>query len=113
MEAIGVTTGVVFESYAYGDPFGIKIFETHIMIGVNWFFFSTQHIWSSSILYKKSIMAYFNTSNINDFLRLFSRTGCHKIGFFELRERNYSLTKLPDVVYYEHFYSWLNLLFSP
>jgi len=38
VEAIGVTTGVVFGSYAYGDPFGIKIFETPIMIGVNWFF---------------------------------------------------------------------------
>ena len=38
MEAIGVTTVVVFGSYAYGDPFGIKIFETPIMIGVTWFF---------------------------------------------------------------------------
>ena len=38
MEAIEITTGVLFGSYAYGDPFGIKIFETPIMIGVNWFF---------------------------------------------------------------------------
>ena len=38
VEAIGVTTGVLFGSYAYGYPFGIKIFETPIMIGVNWLF---------------------------------------------------------------------------
>ena len=38
MEAIGVTTVVMFGSYAYGDPFGIKIFETLIIINVNWLF---------------------------------------------------------------------------
>jgi putative membrane protein len=38
VEVIGVTTGVLFGSYAYGNYFGIKIFETPIMIGVNWLF---------------------------------------------------------------------------
>ncbi len=38
VEAIGVATGVLFGSYAYGNYFGIKIFETPIMIGVNWLF---------------------------------------------------------------------------
>jgi putative membrane protein len=38
VEAIGVATGVLFGSYAYGNYFGVKIFETPIMIGVNWLF---------------------------------------------------------------------------
>ena len=38
VEAIGVATGVLFGSYAYGNLFGFKIFETPIIIGVNWLF---------------------------------------------------------------------------
>lgn len=38
IEAIGVATGVLFGNYSYGDPFGFKLFETPIMIGVNWLF---------------------------------------------------------------------------
>ncbi|TXD50364.1 MULTISPECIES: carotenoid biosynthesis protein [unclassified Polaribacter] len=38
VEAIGVATGVLFGNYAYGDPFGFKLFETPLMIGVNWLF---------------------------------------------------------------------------
>lgn len=38
VEAVGVATGVLFGSYEYGAPFGFKIFETPLMIGVNWLF---------------------------------------------------------------------------
>lgn len=38
VEAVGVATGVLFGSYAYGSDFGFKLFETPIMIGVNWLF---------------------------------------------------------------------------
>ncbi len=38
VEAIGVATGVLFGSYSYGSTFGAKVFETPIMIGVNWLF---------------------------------------------------------------------------
>jgi putative membrane protein len=40
VEAIGVATGVLFGNYAYGDPFGFKVFETPLTIGVNWLFLS-------------------------------------------------------------------------
>ncbi|WP_299061326.1 carotenoid biosynthesis protein [uncultured Polaribacter sp.] len=40
VEAIGVATGVLFGSYAYGSPFGFKVFETPLLIGVNWLFLS-------------------------------------------------------------------------
>jgi len=40
VEAIGVATGVLFGSYAYGAFFGFKFFETPLLIGVNWLFLS-------------------------------------------------------------------------
>ena len=36
VESIGVNTGVIFGDYVYGKTLGIKLFETPIMIGVNW-----------------------------------------------------------------------------
>lgn len=38
IEAIGTATGVLFGSYFYGEQFGIKFFDTPILIGVNWLF---------------------------------------------------------------------------
>lgn len=40
VEAIGVKTGILFGSYSYGNLFGFKIFETPVIIGVNWLFLS-------------------------------------------------------------------------
>jgi bisanhydrobacterioruberin hydratase len=37
-EAIGVRTGLIFGQYAYGSSLGIKLFETPLIIGINWFF---------------------------------------------------------------------------
>lgn len=36
IELAGVSTGLVFGSYAYGNNLGIKLFEVPLMIGVNW-----------------------------------------------------------------------------
>lgn len=36
LEAIGVNTGVIFGNYKYGQVLGIKIWNTPLMIGVNW-----------------------------------------------------------------------------
>ncbi|MFO7880363.1 MAG: carotenoid biosynthesis protein [Bacteroidota bacterium] len=38
IEAIGVNTGLIFGHYRYGSGLGIKLFETPLMIGVNWLF---------------------------------------------------------------------------
>ena len=37
-EVIGVKTGLVFGCYTYGDALGLKLFETPVLIGVNWLF---------------------------------------------------------------------------
>jgi putative membrane protein len=36
LEAIGVETGTIFGTYLYGDVFGIKLFDTPILIGFLW-----------------------------------------------------------------------------
>jgi uncharacterized membrane protein len=36
VEVIGVTTGVVFGEYAYGDVLGLKVLEVPLLIGLNW-----------------------------------------------------------------------------
>jgi putative membrane protein len=37
VEAIGVNTGIIFGRYEYGNSLGLKIFNTPILIGINWF----------------------------------------------------------------------------
>jgi putative membrane protein len=36
IEAIGTNTGLIFGNYIYGDIFKLKLFETPILIGLNW-----------------------------------------------------------------------------
>jgi putative membrane protein len=36
LEAIGVTTGFVFGSYTYGHTLGLQVFNTPLVIGLNW-----------------------------------------------------------------------------
>jgi putative membrane protein len=38
VEAIGVNTGQIFGSYVYGNALGVKLYETPLMIGINWLF---------------------------------------------------------------------------
>ena len=35
-EIIGVQTGILFGSYAYGETLGLKIFGAPLVIGLNW-----------------------------------------------------------------------------
>ena len=36
IEAIGVHSGAIFGNYHYGSGLGIKLFDTPVMIGINW-----------------------------------------------------------------------------
>ena len=38
IESIGVNTGVIFGEYIYGETLGYQIFETPLIIGMNWLF---------------------------------------------------------------------------
>lgn len=36
IEVVGVKTGIIFGSYQYGSGLGLKIWETPLIIGINW-----------------------------------------------------------------------------
>lgn len=40
VELAGVKTGMIFGIYSYGSALGFKLFETPLLIGVNWLFLS-------------------------------------------------------------------------
>jgi putative membrane protein len=40
IEVIGVETGMIFGDYTYGSALGLKIFDTPLMIGINWLMLS-------------------------------------------------------------------------
>jgi putative membrane protein len=51
IEVFGVKTGVIFGSYHYGGGLGLKLFETPILIGINW---ALMVYMSSAVFSKKS-----------------------------------------------------------
>jgi len=56
IEIFGVNTGKIFGEYHYGSRFGLKIFETPVLIGFNWLFLTYT---SSSVLEKLHIPVLF------------------------------------------------------
>jgi bisanhydrobacterioruberin hydratase len=38
IEAFGVNTGLIFGHYEYGEGLGLKLFQTPLIIGINWLF---------------------------------------------------------------------------
>lgn len=46
IEIAGVQSGIIFGSYSYGSGLGVKLFDTPLLIGLNWVFL----IYSSSAL---------------------------------------------------------------
>lgn len=55
VEVIGVSTGVLFGEYTYGATLGFKLFETPLMIGVNWILLSLASFGLSSFFLKKQL----------------------------------------------------------
>lgn len=49
-ELIGVHTGWLFGSYAYGETLGVKLFGVPLMIGINWFLL----IYATGVLMQRS-----------------------------------------------------------
>ncbi len=56
VEVIGVSTGVLFGEYTYGSTLGFKLFETPLMIGVNWILLSLASFGISSFFLKKQLL---------------------------------------------------------
>ena len=58
IEVIGVKTGLIFGMYTYGNTLGLKIFETPLMIGINWLFltYTATAIANSLKIFKRLIV---------------------------------------------------------
>lgn len=50
IEVAGVYTGVIFGTYSYGVNLGVKLWETPLIIGANWFFL----VYTSAAIFEKT-----------------------------------------------------------
>jgi putative membrane protein len=55
IEVIGVTTGVIFGDYIYKTTLGWKLFETPLIIGVNWMLLTCAVVYTIGIKIKNTI----------------------------------------------------------
>ena len=55
IEVIGVTTGVIFGNYFYKTTLGWKLFETPLIIGVNWMLLTCAVVYTIEIKIKNTI----------------------------------------------------------
>ena len=55
IEVIGVTTGVIFGDYFYKTTLGWKLFETPLIIGVNWMLLTYGVVYTIGVKFKNTI----------------------------------------------------------
>ena len=67
IEVLGVKTGAIFGSYRYGSGLGLKLFETPILIGINW----ALMVYMSSAVFSKRSKNFFFQVVLSYFLMLF------------------------------------------
>jgi putative membrane protein len=82
VEAIGVLTGILFGSYSYGTVFGFKIFETPVMIGVNWLFLALSSYGVVQYFTKKAICLIFIPAILMTALDFLVEPVAIKLGFW-------------------------------
>jgi putative membrane protein len=59
VEAVGVATGKIFGIYEYGTVLGWKMFETPLMIGINWILLTYSFVFSwARIIENKIVLAF-------------------------------------------------------
>ena len=86
VEGIGVATGVLFRSYSYGSVFEFKLFETPIMIGVNWLFLALSTYNIIQFFTNKGVWLILLPPVLNDIFRFINRTCCDKTRFLVLEK---------------------------
>ena len=63
IEAIGVNTGIIFGNYTYGSGLGIQLFQTPLIIGINWVF----------LVYTTAAVV--NKLNVSNFIKIVFASG--------------------------------------
>ena len=83
VEAIGVATGALFGSYSYGEFFGFKVFETPLLIGVNWLFLSLSTHGAVQYFTKKPLFLIVVPAVLMTILDFFIEPVAMKLGFWD------------------------------
>jgi uncharacterized membrane protein len=66
VEVVGVNTGIIFGEYIYGKTLGIKVLETPLMIGVNWFILT----YATFLIFKNINLSIYIKAALSSFLML-------------------------------------------
>ena len=82
VEAVGVSTGVLFGTYWYGSYFGPKLFETPILIGVNWLFLSLSTYGAVQYFIKNKILLVVLSACLMTGLDFFIEPVAMELGFW-------------------------------
>lgn len=59
IEVVGVNTGFIFGNYHYDNTLGWKLFQTPVIIGVNWLLLTTSVVYSFSEVIKNKFLLVF------------------------------------------------------
>ena len=86
VEGIGVATAVLFGSYSYVSAFGFKLFETPIMIGVNWLFLALSTYCIIQFFTNKGVWLILLPPVLNDIFRFINRICCDETQFLVLEK---------------------------
>ena len=113
VEGIGVATGVLFGSYSYGSAFGFKLFETPIMIGVNWLFLALSKYGIVQFFTNKGIWLILVSPILMTCLDLLVEPVAMKLGFWHWKNdiipiQNYAMWFLTSILMHSVIY-----LFKP
>ncbi|MCL6461060.1 MAG: carotenoid biosynthesis protein [Flavobacterium micromati] len=98
VEAIGVATGVLFGSYWYGHLFGFKVFETPLLIGVNWLFLSLSTHGVVQYFTKKPLFLIVIPALLMTVLDFFIEPVAMKLGFWDWEN---------SVIPFQNYMMWL------
>jgi putative membrane protein len=110
VEGVGVATGALFGNYSYGSVFGFKLFETPVVIGINWLFLALSTYGVVQYFTKKTIWLILLPSIFMTGLDFLVEPIAMKLGFWSWENdiiplQNYAMWFLTSVII--HSIIWL------
>jgi putative membrane protein len=97
VEAIGVATGILFGNYSYGSLFGFKLFETPLLIGINWLFLSLSAYGFVHYFTKKAFLLIIVPALLMTSLDFFIEPVAMKLGFWSWEN---------DIIPFQNYVMW-------
>lgn len=91
LEVVGVNTGKIFGSYAYGSGLGFKLWNTPLLIGVNWLFLTYTSISVVTLFLKKEVLIVLSASSLMLVYDLFLEQVAPKMDMWSFKDLNVPL----------------------